>query len=222
MSSRVASLLLSTTFPGPRAAVCAAKTAAAAQHTGSAHWPARPNFPDLGLAIGLEDHLGDDVVVSVRDGDCCPRHVKFARQLSGAAPQNQLRFSARLMDYLDVEPTDAVAPTRAQRFEGGFLGGEARRVTFRFVLELLAVSDLFGRKHAASEALSVPIQHVLNADRLRDIDARTHDHEVLAPSLPNRRHYFNVCPVEDWFGGSGLPFGCRLRRRGLLVFRVLS
>ncbi len=35
------------------------------------------------------------------------------------------------VDYFDVVPCEAAAPTRAQSFEGGFLGGEARGVVLR-------------------------------------------------------------------------------------------
>lgn len=47
-------------------------------------------------------------------------------------PVNVQDWCARVgVDYFDVMPREAAAPTRAQSFEGGFLGGKARGVVLR-------------------------------------------------------------------------------------------
>src|ERR1019366_5890510 len=93
-------------------------------------------------------------------------HVAHAHPFGdpgGFSEKHQHRPAARLPDYFQIHPTDALAPTRAQRLHAGFLGGETRGVPFGAIAESLAVGDLTGCEDALLEARPKRLQGLLDA-----------------------------------------------------------
>lgn len=91
----------------------------------------RPPVLCVAVLSFLEDNLSDGVLCGVRDGDVrgvCAGLMKESMRLSVKVKDGRARVG---VDYFDVMPCEAAAPTRAQSFEGGFLGGKARGVVLR-------------------------------------------------------------------------------------------
>lgn len=76
----------------------------------------------------LEDDLRDGVFGGVREGEVCVGGAHLLEESAGVFVEEEEGRAVLFGDDLDVVPTEAPAPARAERLEGGLLSGEARGV----------------------------------------------------------------------------------------------
>src|SRR3972149_11236499 len=90
------------------------------------------------------------------------------------------------MGHLNVQPANPVAPPRAQRFEGRFLGRKTRRKPLGPVLEPFAIGDLIRGVQPLAEPPSVPLKRLLDAAGLDDVHPCAHNHSgfLCSPRTP--------------------------------------
>jgi polyphenol oxidase len=114
----------------------------------------------------VRDAEGDALDTEVR-GDFC-----------GFASEGHGRAAGLLADDFEINPADAAAPSRAERFHSRFLGGETAGVAFESVLEALAILDFIGRVDAAEEGRAVALDGRLDARDFGQVHTQANDQEV--------------------------------------------
>jgi hypothetical protein len=82
--------------------------------------------------------------------------------------------------HFDIPPGHATIPARADRFHGGFFGGEASGVALCLVRLGLAITDFVGRENALQEAPPEAFDGPRDAVHLRNIDTGSDDHKKKA------------------------------------------
>src|SRR5262249_41239274 len=114
----------------------------------------------------------------VRERDEPARHPEAPRDDCGLAVEADRRRGAPLARDLDVPPSDAAPPARAEHLHGGLLGRETRRVALETAAPAaLAVSLLAVREHAIAEAGAMRrLERAPDAVHLAEVDADPGDH----------------------------------------------
>ena len=123
----------------------------------------------------FKNDLGQGLGFGVGDAEGDALHAELGGDFCGFAGEGKGGAAARFADYFEIDPADAVAPSGAERFHGGFFGGEAAGVTFEFILEALAIFDFAGREDAAKEWLAVTFDGGLDARDFGNIDTQSDD-----------------------------------------------
>ena len=75
--------------------------------------------------------MGDGVFGGVRDGEVCAISAGAREEFAREVVKTYGRRARFVRDDFDVLPSEAAAPTRAERFERGLFRGEARGVVLR-------------------------------------------------------------------------------------------
>ncbi len=110
------------------------------------------------------------------DGDAL--HAELSSDFRGFAGEGDRGTAAFFADDFEIEPADASAPSGSERFHGRFLGGEAAGVTFKLVLEALAIFDFVGRVDAAEEKLAAALDGRFDALDFGDIHTQANNQEL--------------------------------------------
>src|SRR5579883_1381809 len=118
------------------------------------------------LGIRLENDLRHHIMIRVRERNSGTR---------------QFRFPTRLMNNLNIQPTDSRAPSCSQSFKRCLLGRKARSIALRLVLEAFAIGNFLGSVNAIPETLAVALETLLDPLRLGNIDACSDNHLARFP-----------------------------------------
>jgi len=131
-----------------------------------------------GKVLILENSLGEGLRFSVRDAEGDVLHAELGGDFCGFAGEGDGWAAGLFADDFKVEPADAAAPTGAERFHGGFLGGESAGVAFELVLEALAILDFVGREDPAEERLAAALNGRFDARNFSDIYTEADDQGI--------------------------------------------
>src|SRR5579885_282057 len=123
------------------------------------------------LGIRLENDLRHHIMIRVRERNSGTRHTELPGHLLRSAAKRQFRFPTRLMNNLNIQPTDSRAPSCSQSFKRCLLGRKARSIALRLVLEAFAIGNFLGSVNAIPETLAVALETLLDPLRLGNIDA---------------------------------------------------
>ena len=86
---------------------------------------------------------------------------------------------------LDIAPPDAIAPSSAQSFHAGFLGGKAGRVALKAGGFRLTVTNFALGEDAMQEAVPIPLNRFANAGNFGDVHSGADDHaDIVGTAAP--------------------------------------
>src|SRR5277367_6756915 len=115
--------------------------------------------------------------------------AELGRELRSLTVECDGGTASGLAAHFDVTPGDPVIPAGADGFHGGFLGGEARGISFDTVGLRFAVADFGLGENPAQEAVTEARDGRFNARNLRYIDTGADNH---AENLLIRRSWTNA------------------------------
>jgi hypothetical protein len=117
----------------------------------------------------LENDLCQGLCFGVRDAERDTLDAEVGGNFCGFAGEREGGAAALLADYFQVDPTNSAAPAGAERFHGGFFGGETASVSLELILEALAICDFVECEDTAEERLAMALNGSLDARDFGDI-----------------------------------------------------
>ena len=140
--------------------------------------PPPPSRNGSGFRTGLvfENHHRHGLVASMRQGQRDIADAELFRDFSGFSVKGQRRTAGGKIGHFEIAPPDASAPSGAQRFHPGFLGGEARGVALIPIRFALRVGDFAIGEDAVLETLAMALDRFAEPADFAQIHARADDH----------------------------------------------
>ena len=125
----------------------------------------------------FEDDLRDGVLRGVREREVRVRGAAVVEEFAGAVVEEERGLAGLVREDFHVVPGDAAAPARAEGFERGLLGGEARGVVLGGddLAAAVAVGALARGEDALAEARRAP-EHFTDARDFDNVYADGDDH----------------------------------------------
>lgn len=126
------------------------------------------NFP-------LGNRIGRRMAAAMRNADVHFSNTRLLENFAGTSAECDCGCPAREIADLNISPTDAAPPTRAERFEYGFLGSPATCIVLSRRFLGGAISNFVRGVHATDKQLAVTIDHLRDPQTFDDIGADAND-----------------------------------------------
>src|ERR1700730_16313887 len=143
----------------------------------------------------FQNHLRHRLFCGVGDRQSHILDSEFQCEFSSLPVECHGWAASRHADYLAVPPAHPMVPAGAERFHGGFLGGEACGIALEPVRLRIAIAHLCRCEDALQETLPEALHGLADAGNFGDVDARAYDHELNPwPRSLQHRSYSNRSP----------------------------
>src|ERR1700676_2405849 len=118
----------------------------------------------------LQNHLRHRLLRRVRDRQSHILDSEFHCEFSGLPVECHSRTASRHADYLAIAPPHSMIPAGAERFHGGFFGGEACGIALEPVRLRIAIAPLSRGEDALQKTLPEALHRLADAGNFGDVD----------------------------------------------------
>jgi hypothetical protein len=125
----------------------------------------------------LQDDHGASLFLCGSDGEIDVTHTQPASFRMQPIMQDDPALATATQPDFNLTKSGQVPDSSSERFEGGFLGGEAGCITPRGMLSGAAIQDLFAREYAVPLYPFAPRELPFEAAVLDEIKSQTYDHD---------------------------------------------